>query len=115
MRTLLDGLSDEDLKNMPDFDADAIHAGDAAKIVLGPVQVRLILDKYPRVGLLTTKAVGGGSEHDIKTGIYLFVGEAIRLVKWVNTQFEFSESECLIMSPMKQIQQFELDDFFLLE
>ena len=107
MMALLDGLSDdEDLKKMPDLDANAIHSGDAAKIVLGPVQVRLVLDKYPRVGLLTTKAVDGGSEHDIKTGIYLFVGEVIRLVKFLNTEFGFSVSQCLIVPARKQLQRF---------
>ena len=79
------------------------------------VQVRLVLDKYPRVGLLTTKAVDGGSEHDIKTGIYLFVDEAIKLVKFLNTEFGFSASQCLIVPARKQLQHFELDDFCLPE
>ena len=77
--------------------------------------MRLVLDKYPSVGLLTTKAVDGGSEHDIKTGIYLFVGEVIKLVKFLNTEFGFSASECLIMPAKNQLQRFELDDFFLPE
>ena len=101
MMALLDGLSDdEDLKKMPDLDANAIHSKDTAKIVLGPVQVRLVLDKYPRVGLFTTKAV---------------VGEAIKLVKFLNTEFGFSASQCLIVPARKQLQHFELDDFCLSE
>ena len=113
LETLLNGLSEKDLKNMPDN--VAIHAKDIAKIVLGPAQVRMVLDKFPRVGLLTTKAVDGGSENDIKTGIYLFVGEVIKLVKFLNTEFGFSASECLIMPAKNQLQRFELDDFFLPE
>ena len=113
LMTLLDGLSERDLKNLPVI--DTVHAKDIAKIVLGPAQVRLVLDNFPRVGLLTTKAVDGGSENDIKTGIYLFVGEAIKLLKFLNTEFGFSASECLIVPARNQLQRFELDDFFLPE
>ena len=109
LKALLDGLSRKDLKKMPKN--VAIHAKDIATIVLGPAQVRLVLDKFPRVGLLTTKAVDGGSENDIKTGIYLFVGEVIKLLKFVNTEFGFSESECLIVPAKNQFQRFELDYF----
>ena len=113
LETLLNGLSEKDLKNMPNN--VAIHAKDIAKIVLGPAQVRMVLDKFPRVGLLTTKAVDGGSENDIKTGIYLFVGEVIKLVKFLNTEIGISAIECLIMPAKNQLQRFELDDFFLPE
>ena len=36
MNALLDGLSDEDLQNMPDLDAEAIYAGDAPGGSLSP-------------------------------------------------------------------------------
>ena len=43
------------------------------------------------------KSGGSGSENEIKTDIYLLIGELIRVMNFLNTEFEFSASECLVV------------------
>ena len=122
MESVLDGLSDDDMLEIDgvrgggdDEDDDDDYGNNAVKINLGGVMVMLTLDGLPRrLVLFTMNAVDGGDKTGVKTGVYLFPSEAIKLVRHMNDCFHVSKSACLMPKKrMKSIKIYDHDDFFL--
>ena len=62
------------------------------------------MDTYPQVKLMQCNDQGR-----VTNGIYLFVNEAVRAIRHMNTIFKFSESPSLETVPIEKCQS---DDFF---
>lgn len=119
MESVLDGLSDDDMLEIDGVrgggdDEDDDYGNNAVKINLGGVMVMLTLDGLPRrLVLFTMNAVDGGDKTGVKTGVYLFPGEAIKLVRHMNDCFHVSKSACLMpIKRMKSVKIYDNDDFF---
>ena len=66
------------------------------------------LETCPQLELLQFAA-----DKSLENGIYLFVGEAVKLVQHMNTVFAFSKSKCLSSAiEAKPIEKYTSDDFF---
>ena len=65
------------------------------------------LDTYPQVKLLQYNDKG-----KVTNGIYLFVNEAVRAIRHMNTIFKFSESPSLMPVETVPIEKCNTDDFF---
>ena len=65
------------------------------------------LDTYPQVKLLQYNDKG-----KVTNGIYLFVNEAVRAIRHMNTIFKFSESPSLMPVETVPIEKCITDDFF---
>ena len=99
---LLDGLSDEDREGM----RHALNSLEPSiKIELKKIET------CPQLALLQYK---GDDDNDksLKNGIYLYVGEAVKLVKHMNDVFAFSKSESLSMVKVAPVEKCANDDFF---
>lgn len=102
LRDLLDGLSDSDRDGMRAAldEYDAISS--TTKIELKK------LETCPQLSLMQYTEKG-----NLKNGIYLFVSEAMKLVKHMNATFAFSKSKCLSFVVDKQpIDKYTDDHFF---
>ena len=51
-------------------------------------------------------------EKTLKNGIYLYVSEAVKLVKHMNDVFAFSKSTCLSVFKDTPVEKYSNDDFF---
>ena len=95
---LLDGLSDNDRDEMK----NALEAiAPTMKIELKKIET------YPQLTLFQYN-----DDKTLKNGIYLYVGEAVKLVKHMNDLFTFSKSESLSTLKVTPIKKYENDDFF---
>ena len=65
------------------------------------------LDTSPQLEMLQYKKDG-----EFANGIYLFVSEAVKLVKHMNTVFAFSKSECLLIIEKAPIEKYTDDNLF---
>ena len=98
---LLDGLSDEDREGM----RHALNSLEPSiKIELKKIET------CPQLALLQYK--DDDKDKSLKNGIYLYVGEAVKLVKHMNDVFAFSKSESLSMVKVAPIEKYTIDDFF---
>ena len=103
LREMLDGLSDSDHEAM----RTALE-GYYSNTVLSTKKIELKkLDTFPQLELLQYEADG-----TLANGIYLFVSEAVKLVKHMNTVFAFSKSECLSFFEKAPIEKYADDNFF---
>jgi len=92
---LLDGLSDEDREGM----RHALNSLEPSiKIELKKIET------CPQLALLQYK--DDDKDKSLKNGIYLYVGEAVKLVKHMNDVFAFSKSESLSMVKVAPIDFF---------
>ena len=65
------------------------------------------MDTYPQVKLMQCNDQGL-----VTNGIYLFVNEAVRAIRHMNTIFKFSESPSLLPLETVPIEKCQSDDFF---
>ena len=65
------------------------------------------MDTYPQVKLMQCNDQGL-----VTNGIYLFVNEAVRAIRHMNTIFKFSESPSLMPVETAPIEKCNTDDFF---
>ena len=65
------------------------------------------MDTYPQVKLMQCNDQGL-----VTNGIYLFVNEAVRAIRHMNTIFKFSESPSLLPLETVPIEKCKTDDFF---
>ena len=101
LRNLLDGLSKDDLDRMS-IAHDALAPTIKIELKKIETQPQLALFQYDDEG----KA--------LKNGIYLYVSEAVKLVKHMNDVFAFSKSTCFSVfkdTPSK-VEKYTSDDFF---
>ena len=100
---LLDGLSDEDREGM----RHALNSLEPSiKIELKKIET------CPQLALLQYKDDDDDNDKSLKNGIYLYVGEAVKLVKHMNDVFAFSKSESLSMVKVAPVEKCANDDFF---
>ena len=101
---LLDGLSDED--------HDGIRNTKLWHLVTPPIKIELnSIKTNPQLSLLQYANDDGKT---LKNGIYLYVSEAVKLIKHMNDVFAFSKSTCLSIfkdAPSK-VEKYTGDDFF---
>ena len=97
--TLFSGLNQEDRDEMK----KAMREKD--QFIPSTARIRLTnMDTYPQVKLMQCNDQGL-----VTNGIYLFVNEAVRAIRHMNTIFKFSESPSLETVPIEKCQS---DDFF---
>ena len=100
LRNLLDRLSNDDFDGMS-----------TARDALAPtmkIELKKI-DTRPQLALFQYD-----DDKTLKNGIYLYVSEAVKLVKHMNGVFAFSKSSCLSVfkgTPSK-VEKYTNDDFF---
>ena len=102
LRNLLDGLSKDDLDRM-----STAHDALAPTI---KIELKKI-DTHPQLAMFQYDDDEGKA---LKNGIYLYVSEAVKLVKHMNDVFAFSKSTCFSMfkdTPSK-VEKYTSDDFF---
>ena len=103
LRDLLDGLSGED--------RDAMRAALKCyndNTILPTIKIEMEnLETYPQLKLWQY-----ADDKIVKNGIYLFVGEAVKLVQHMNTVFAFSKSDCLTLIEATPIEKYTDDQFF---
>ena len=99
---LLDGLSDEDREGMR-HSLNSLEP--SIKIELKKIET------CPQLALLQYKD-DDDKDKSLKNGIYLYVGEAVKLVKHMNDVFAFSKSESLSMVKVAPVEKCANDDFF---
>ena len=98
LHSLLDGLSNDDLDGM----STALGAlAPTIKIELKKIETQ------PQLALFQYD-----DEKTLKNGIYLYVSEAVKLVKHMNDVFAFSKSTCLSMFKDTPVEKYTSDDFF---
>ena len=100
---LLDGLSDEDREGMR-HSLNSLEP--SIKIELKKIET------CPQLALLQYKDDDDDKDKPLKNGIYLYVGEAVKLVKHMNDVFAFSKSESLSMVKVAPVEKCANDDFF---
>ena len=83
LRNLLDGLSKDDLDRMS-----------TAHDALAPT-IKIELKKIETQPQLAMFQYDDDEDKALKNGIYLYVSEAVKLVKHMNDVFAFSKSSCL--------------------
>ena len=75
---------------------------------ISTIKIRLTnMDTYPQVKLMQCNDQGS-----VTNGIYLFVNEAVRAIRHMNTIFKFSESPSLLPLELVPIEKCQSDDFF---
>ena len=102
LRNLLDGLSKDDLDRMS-----------TAHDALAPT-IKIELKKIETQPQLAMFQYDDDEGKALKNGIYLYVSEAVKLVKHMNDVFAFSKSSCLSVfkeAPSK-VEKYTSDDFF---
>ena len=102
LRNLLDGLSKDDLDRMS-----------SAHDALAPT-IKIELKKIETQPQLAMFQYDDDEDKALKNGIYLYVSEAVKLVKHMNDVFAFSKSTCFSMfkdTPSK-VEKYTGDDFF---
>ena len=102
LRNLLDGLSKDDLDRMS-----------TARDALAPT-IKIELKKIETQPQLAMFQYDDDEDKALKNGIYLYVSEAVKLVKHMNDVFAFSKSSCLSVfkeAPSK-VEKYTGDDFF---
>ena len=102
LRNLLDGLSKDDLDRMS-----------TAHDALAPT-IKIELKKIETQPQLAMFQYDDDEDKALKNGIYLYVSEAVKLVKHMNDVFAFSKSSCLSVfkeAPSK-VEKYTSDDFF---
>lgn len=101
-RSLLDGLSNDDREGM------RTALDDVDNSITPSMKITLKnLETYPQLELLQYDADG-----TLANGIYLYVGEAVKLVKHMNSVFAFSKSDCLSFVKAAPIKKYTDDNFF---
>ena len=100
--TLFSGLNQEDRDEMK----KAMREKD--QFIPSTARIRLTnMDTYPQVKLMQCDDQGR-----VTNGIYLFVNEAVRAIRHMNTIFKFSESPSLLPLETVPIEKCQSDDFF---
>ena len=79
LKNFLGRLKEEDLAKVESM---GVKAG-KDEIKLGRVRLRPVLDNYPRIGLILFDA----ADENFVTGIYLFVSELKKLIKFIHLQY----------------------------
>ena len=75
---------------------------------ISTIKIRLTnMDTYPQVKLMQCNDQGS-----VTNGIYLFVNEAVRAIRHMNTIFKFSDSPSLLPLELVPIEKCQSDDFF---
>ena len=98
---LFSGLNQEDRDEMK----KALREKDK---FISIIKIRLTnMDTYPQVKLMQCDDQGR-----VTNGIYLFVNEAVRAIRHMNTIFKFSESPSLLPLETVPIEKCKTDDFF---
>ena len=98
---LFSGLNQEDRDEMK----KAMREKDQ---FISTIKIRLTnMDTYPQVKLTQCDDQGR-----VTNGIYLFVNEAVRAIRHMNTIFKFSESPSLLPLETVPIEKCQSDDFF---
>ena len=98
---LFSGLNQEDRDEMN----KALREKDQ---FISTIKIRLTnMDTYPQVKLMQCDDQGR-----VTNGIYLFVNEAVRAIRHMNTIFKFSESLSLLPLATVPIEKCKTDDFF---
>ena len=112
--TLLDGRDDRDdlhnlLEGLDNEDQDEMRAAlDNDNPIASTMKISAEnLDTYPQLQLMRYDVDG-----KLKNGIYLFVSEAVKLVKHMNNVFKFSKSACLSATKTASILKYTDDYFF---
>ena len=99
---LFSGLNQEDRDEMK----KAMREKD--QFIPSTARIRLTnMDTYPQVKLMQCDDQGR-----VTNGIYLFVNEAVRAIRHMNTIFKFSESPSLLPLETVPIEKCQSDDFF---
>ena len=99
---LFSGLNQEDRDEMK----KAMREKD--QFIPSTARIRLTnMDTYPQVKLMQCNDQGR-----VTNGIYLFVNEAVRAIRHMNTIFKFSESPSLLPLETVPIEKCQSDDFF---
>ena len=98
---LFSGLNQEDRDEMK----KALREKDQ---FISIIKIRLTnMDTYPQVKLMQCDDQGR-----VTNGIYLFVNEAVRAIRHMNTIFKWSESPSLLPLETVPIEKCKTDDFF---
>ena len=102
LRNLLDGLSKDDLDRMS-----------TARDALAPT-IKIELKKIETQPQLAMFQYNDDEDKALKNGIYLYVSEAVKLVKHMNDVFAFSKSSCLSVfkEASSKVEKYTSDDFF---
>ena len=102
LRNLLDGLSKDDLDRMS-----------TARDALAPT-IKIELKKIETQPQLAMFQYDDDEGKALKNGIYLYVSEAVKLVKLMNDVFAFSKSTCLsvLKGTPSFVEKYTSDDFF---
>ena len=101
---LLDGLSDED--------HDGIRNTKLWHLVTPSIKIELnSIGTNPQLSLIQYADDEGKT---LKNGVYLYVSEAVKLVKHMNDVFAFSKSSCLSVfkDTASKVEKYTSDDFF---
>ena len=112
--TLLDGRDDCDdlhnlLEGLDNEDQDEMRAAlENDNPIASTMKISAEnLDTYPQLRLMRHSVDG-----KTKNGVYLFMSDAVKLVKHMNNVFKFSKSACLLSTKTASIEKYTDDYFF---
>lgn len=110
LRQLFCGLNDDDREKMRCALA-AMNADNDKRKRVGVVVDLKRMDTCPQLTMFRYNDSGEGK---LQYGIYLFVRPAIKLVRYMNTRFAFSKSECLSLEnkELPALEKYTNDNFF---
>ena len=100
LRTLLDGLSETDREDMR-------SNSELFKNNYPTTSIRVKNTESPKLAMLKF-----GDEKELQYGVYLFIGDAVTLIKHMNELIGFSASECFKNVETSIVDKFEDDNFF---
>ena len=100
LRTLLDGLSETDREDMR-------SNSELFKNNYPTTSIRVKNTESPKLAMLKF-----GDEKELQYGVYLFIGDAVTLIKHMNELIGFSASECFKNVETSIVDKFEDDNLF---
>ena len=109
LRQLCEGISDDDRAKMR-CALDALNSDSGKRGRRGLTVQLKKMDTCPQLALLRYD-----DDNQLKYGLYMFVRPAITLVRYLNTRFAFSKSECLSLAEKKALlvlEKYNDDNFF---
>ena len=110
LRQLFEGISDDDREEMR-CALDEVNSSSGKRGRRGVTVQLKKMDTCPQLSLLYFD-----DNNQLLYGIYMFVRPAIKFVRYLNTRFSFSKSECLSLTGKKNemsvLEKYVDDNFF---
>ena len=109
LRELFEGMNDDDREKMK-CALDALNSNSGKRGRRGMTVELRNMDKCPQLALFRFD-----DNNQLMYGLYMFVRPAIKFVRYLNTRFDFSKSECLSLTEKKEmtvLEKYTDDNFF---